>query len=250
MEKTPSFKANRNLNRWYDFGLGEGGSLIDFGILYHRYTVAELLRKVNGDGLLQKPVSRLAEGINRKEKESKTTVLRERELASFSLVRYLENRRIPLHIAELFCKEIDYRIGERNRCGIGFKNDAGGYEIRSPFSKISSSPKGITTVRNGADEVRVFEGFFDFLSALVMDSKTLYGQSDYLVLNSVSLFEKARPFLEQHQSIRLYLDRDAAGQKCTELALSLSGKYRDESLLYAGYKDVNDWLVYTADRVK
>ena len=34
-EKTPSFKINRHLNRWYDHGLGKGGNLIDFGIEYH-----------------------------------------------------------------------------------------------------------------------------------------------------------------------------------------------------------------------
>ena len=30
-ENTPSFKVNRNINCWYDFGLGEGGTIIDFG---------------------------------------------------------------------------------------------------------------------------------------------------------------------------------------------------------------------------
>lgn len=28
-EKTPSFKVNRKLNRWYDHGLGKGGNLVD-----------------------------------------------------------------------------------------------------------------------------------------------------------------------------------------------------------------------------
>jgi len=34
-EKEPSFKVNRKLNMWYDHGLGKGGSLIDFGILFY-----------------------------------------------------------------------------------------------------------------------------------------------------------------------------------------------------------------------
>ncbi len=45
-EKTASFKVNRKLNAWYDFGLGQGGNIIDFGILYHNCTVAELLKKI------------------------------------------------------------------------------------------------------------------------------------------------------------------------------------------------------------
>ena len=32
-EKTPSFKVNRKLNRWYDHGLGKSGNIIDFAIL-------------------------------------------------------------------------------------------------------------------------------------------------------------------------------------------------------------------------
>jgi len=64
-----------------------------------------------------------------------------------------------------------------------------------------------------------------------------------VVLNSVSFFERARPFIEQHQSVRLYLDRDAAGQKHIKRALSMSNKYSDESKLYKNYKDLNDWMV-------
>ena len=46
-ETTPSFKANRNMNRWYDFGEGKGGNIIDFGILYHNCSVKELLIKLS-----------------------------------------------------------------------------------------------------------------------------------------------------------------------------------------------------------
>jgi DNA primase len=49
--------------------------------------------------------------------------------------------------------------------------------------------------------------------------------------------------MEQHESIRLYLDRDDAGQKCTRYALSLSNKYQDDSCLYQHHKDLNDWVM-------
>src|SRR3954471_6101300 len=38
-EKHPSFKVNRKLNLWYDHGLGEGGSIIDFGMLYYKCSI-------------------------------------------------------------------------------------------------------------------------------------------------------------------------------------------------------------------
>src|SRR5215218_7399913 len=44
-ENTPSFKVNRKLNAWYDHGIGKGGNIIDFGILYHHCSVRELLKK-------------------------------------------------------------------------------------------------------------------------------------------------------------------------------------------------------------
>ncbi|HMH35256.1 MAG TPA: CHC2 zinc finger domain-containing protein [Puia sp.] len=47
-EKTPSFKVNRNLNRWKDFGTGEGSSLVDFGIRYFNCTIKELLITLSG----------------------------------------------------------------------------------------------------------------------------------------------------------------------------------------------------------
>jgi DNA primase len=49
--------------------------------------------------------------------------------------------------------------------------------------------------------------------------------------------------MEQHQLIRLYLDRDAAGQKYSKRALSMSNKYTDESSLYKNHKDLNDFMV-------
>ena len=48
--------------------------------------------------------------------------------------------------------------------------------------------------------------------------------------------------MEVHGEIRLFLDRDNAGMKWTESALAWSKKYRDESHLYKGYKDFNEWL--------
>ncbi|MEP6727285.1 MAG: CHC2 zinc finger domain-containing protein, partial [Bacteroidota bacterium] len=39
LEKTPSFKVNRQANIWYDHGTGQGGNFIDFGILYHKCSV-------------------------------------------------------------------------------------------------------------------------------------------------------------------------------------------------------------------
>jgi len=62
-EKTPSFKVNRKLNRWYDHGLGRGGNLIDFGIEYHHCTFGELLNKLSGNLSFQKPHAQMVKSV-------------------------------------------------------------------------------------------------------------------------------------------------------------------------------------------
>ena len=241
-ERTPSFKINRKLNRWYDHGIGKGGNLIDFAIFYNNCTVGEFLKTLSAHFSLHQPIS--ISPI----KENHTTgspikIIKESPLKSFSLIRYLYQRRIPIEVARKYCQEIIYELSGREYFAIGFKNNAGGYELRNSFFKGSSSPKDITTFNNGSKEVIVFEGFFDFLSFMAIQQNQEQIRSDFLVLNSVSFFEKARPFMEQHEVIRLYLDRDKTGQNCSKYALSLSNKYRDENCLYQHYKDLNDWIM-------
>jgi hypothetical protein len=67
-------------------------------------------------------------------------------------------------------------------------------------------------------------------------------QTNFLVLNSLSFFERSLLLMEKHQSIHLYLDQDEAGRKNTKQALKRSPNFKDESKLYKGYKDLNDWL--------
>ncbi|WP_292224203.1 CHC2 zinc finger domain-containing protein, partial [Brevundimonas sp.] len=42
-ERHASFKISKRLNRWYDFGLGKGGNILDFGLLYFACSIPELL---------------------------------------------------------------------------------------------------------------------------------------------------------------------------------------------------------------
>jgi len=239
-EKTPSFKVNRKINRWYDHGLGKGGNLIDFAILHQNCTIGEFLQKLNDDFSFHQPIFHQP---NELITEKKLNILHEFSISSFALLRYLEQRRIPIDIADQFCREIRYELNDKIYYGIGFKNDSGGYEIRNPYFKTSSSPKDITTIKNKAKEAVVFEGFFDFLSFIAIHKNQAANKSSFVILNSVSFFEKARPFMEQHEIIRLYLDRDTTGQNYSHYALSLSNKYKDESNLYEHHKDFNDWMM-------
>ncbi|MCE7043830.1 toprim domain-containing protein [Dyadobacter sp. CY312] len=242
-ENTPSFTINRNRNIWYDFGLGKGGSIIDFGVLYHRTTIPEFLQllSVGNTGLIV-PL------INHKLKqtqsdEGKIKITRESVISSPSLLNYLHQRGISISIAELYCKEVRFESNGKNYYGIGFPNDAGGYEIRNQYFKGSSSPKGITTLKSGSYSIAIFEGFFDFLSYKTLQDQLGKSASDYLILNSLSFFEKSLTALDDYKVAHLYLDNNIAGQKCVQSALSKSNRFKDESSLYAGFDDLNDFLL-------
>jgi hypothetical protein len=234
--------VNRKLNRWYDHGIGKGGNLIDFAVLYHNCTVGEFLKTIGGHFSLHHP-----DTATRKqefqETNSRLTIVNERSLTSITLYRYLYNRRIPIELAKRYCNEVTYAISGRHFFAIGFKNDSGGFELRNPYFKGSTSPKNITLFENGAQDIAVFEGCFDFLSFMSIMQSGPQIRSNFLVLNSVSLFEKARPIMERHEAVNLYLDRDQTGQNCTRYALSLSQKYKDRSNFYQHYKDLNDWVI-------
>ncbi|TDH28086.1 DNA primase [Segetibacter sp. 3557_3] len=244
LEKTPSFKVNRSLNRWYDHGIGKGGNIIDFAVLYHQCSPAEALLKITGNSFIHEPVIRESEPVNvEHEKKKKIVIVKETPLHSFSLCRYLKQRKISIEIASEYCREITYELYGKTYFAIGFKNDHGGYELRNPFVKLSSSPKGITTIQKSSKNVSVFEGFTDFLSYLSLpDLKPT--ETNFTILNSLSFFETSRQFLDQHESILLYLDRDKAGQNYSRYALSLSPRYQDRSSLYENYKDLNEWMMH------
>ncbi len=164
-------------------------------------------------------------------------------LSSESLVRYISSRCVFDYIAKRYCRQVNYRIGDRRNFALGLQNDSGGYELRNSFTKLASTSKDITTIDIGASTVSVFEGMFDFLSYKTIMTQTVEVPENHVVLNSISLFERSRSFLERHSQINLYLDRDTAGLKCSSAAKAISEKYNDASGIYDGFKDLNDWLV-------
>jgi len=251
-EKTASFKVNRKLNAWYDHSLQKGGNLVDFGILFHRCSISELLQKLLQQNSLYiqplKPFDSLCPPPLAGEK-GKIIVLDIRHyIKSSALTEYLDYRKIPLRIANRFCKEVDFHLYDRKYTVIGFQNSAGGFELRSAHFKGSSSPKGVTELGQDFSKcVIVFEGFMDFLSYRAIHRARFVLQSqhepNYLILNSIGFLEKMKPKLEQYPAIHLYLDRDKKGIEVTKEALALCDKYRDESLLYENYKDLNEYLI-------
>ena len=172
------------------------------------------------------------------------------QLTSKTLLDYIVSRSVSPDIAKQYCRQVNYQIGDRRYFAIGLLNNSGGYELRNFYSKLASSPKDITTINVGAPTVSVFEGMFDFLSYKTLMRKMAEQPENYVILNSISLFDRARPFLESHYHIDLYFDRDAAGIRCASIAKDISEKYNDASGMYDGYKDLNEWFASGSGQAK
>jgi DNA primase len=253
-EKEASFKVNKNKNVWYDHGLGKGGSLVDFAKEFYSCNVSEALPKIAlfhpqkfGQNIAERPPVHLHQNAERNDEAAGETAIKiisaKQPITDPNLCSYLLKRKIEKNIANRYCHEINFTIAEKEYRAIGFKNNAGGYELRNEFFKGSNSPKYVSYLDNNAGNITVFEGYFDFLSYQSIHQNKEYHLTNFLVLNSLSFFERSLLLMEKHECIHLYLDNDEAGRKCTTLAQKRSLKFKDESKLYEGCKDLNEWNV-------
>ena len=262
-EKEASFKIERNKNVWYDHGIGKGGKLVDFVMELYRYSISEALIKIsfshgqnNLPGSVERPPFHLHENSLLNTSDARETAIKiiaaKQPMQDLRLCRYVMQRGIEKSVADSYCYEVQFTNSgnEKIYTAIGFKNNAGGYELRNQFFKASSSPKYVTYLDNNANNIAVFEGFFDFMSYLSVPKLQEGGLTNFLILNSLSFFERSLLLMEKHQSIHLYLDQDLAGKKFTKLALKRSPTFKDESKLYQGYKDLNEWKMNVGKSLK
>lgn len=239
MERRPSFKVDINRNVWFDFGIGKGGDIFD---LAGEFIGSKdfLLRAafIARNGAYPLPI--IEHPQRNEEKEPVFNDIWVRPLQDTRLLGYLEERGINAHVAIPNCEEVRYRVRGKRYYAIGFRNDAGGLELRNRIFKGCIPPKDISLKRNGSDVCAVFEGFMDCLSAMQIGTIA----SDWLVLNSVSNVEKAVKVLQGYERIECYLDNDDAGRRTLEkLRANFGEKVIDRSSLYADHKDLNEFLL-------
>ena len=254
-ERTPSFKVDYVRNLWYDFGSGEGGTLRTLVIRLERCDNREAVRRLqNGEkrdagsvslspGVGERPAVGGPLPVLRPAAVPALRILSDAPLRHPALVGYLSSRGIVPSVAAAFCREVRYEINGRAFFAVGFRNDAGGWELRSKRFKGGSSPKHITTLDNRSDTVIAFEGFIDFLSYLSQNGNPS-PSIDSIVLNSVTNLHKAVPFFSRHRVVHAFLDNDDAGRKAlARLEESLpSSEVIDQSVFYRDHKDLNEYL--------
>jgi hypothetical protein len=236
-DKDPSFKVDESKNLWYDFGLGSGGSIIDLVMAYQNLSLKDAINHLEQYIGLSFPFT------GKLVPKEGTRIIQVCDVKTKSLLNYLtDERKICLEYAAPYLKEAHYLVNKNQYYAIAFKNDLGGYELRNPTYKLSSSPKHITTIPGRLDELNLFEGFMDFFSALTY-LKTNRLKYKTIILNSVGNISKL-PNLSQIPKINLFLDNDDPGEKAANTISRMNSNITNYSKeLYPNYNDFNEMLM-------
>jgi len=238
-ETQASFKVDLKINRWYDHGENKGGNVIDLIMSLKNYSVPEALSFLSDDitsfSFHQQPK------ILETESTQEFEIIEIKNIEHQALIDYVESRSIPKEIAKVYCVEIYYMRNCKKYFSLGFINDNQGYELRNKYFKGCIGNKSITTIKNGGNEVVVFEGFMDFMTyKSIYNTKHL--KEDYIICNSTALVQKIVPKLDKYKAVYVCFDNDESGRKATQYLRENHKTIIDCSMAYSGYKDLNEYL--------
>ncbi|PZU17765.1 MAG: DNA primase [Chryseobacterium sp.] len=240
-EKTPSLSVDFIKNKAFDFGTGKSYDVISIVQQIKKCSVSEALKYLSSsDFSYQNPIHKKKKGEIRLKNDYK--ILEIKEIIHPALIRYLKSRKVleQKHMVH----EIHYERQGKTYFGIGFRNDSGDFEIRNPYSKICLGNKDVSWIEvrnNSKNEVAVFEGFFDYLTFRNLSNED-HPDCDCLILHSTAMLFKAKAKLKDYDKIILFLDNDANGKSVRSIIEKEYKNVEDSSLLYADYKDLNQWF--------
>ncbi len=247
-EKNASFYVNPTKNKFHDFTNEEHkGNVIRLAQLLEGINfpqaVAELLMfKGSHVEVSAKPSFFSATPTQKTPHQNSTDFS---HLQNPSLINYLNERAIPYSLGKKYLHEVMTTAKGRNYYNVGFRNDSNGFALRNKHFKGCEGVQDITTfdLANHRKTVAVFEGFFDFLSALVWFGLET-PRVPTVILNSTGNRTKAVSFLSQFEKVNCFLDRDKTGIMCFERLIRVDKLNAvDCSGIYEGYNDFNEFLV-------
>lgn len=245
-QRTGSIAVSDNKNLWFDHAEGVGGDVIAAVQQFEGKTYVESIERLLNLPTVARPVK---EERDNQRNGTKLEIVKELDrIAHPALVQYINSRGLePNHLLYM-AKEIHWEKEDKHFFGIGFKNDRGGYAVRSALFKLNMGPGGISNILVGAKptDIKIFEGGFDLASF-----KRLYPKASYhaVLLNSVvhlteDLMNKiSLRAARLNMQVGLYLDNDHAGNTKTSIALSQIEDAYDGRTLYKESKDLNDCLL-------
>jgi len=260
-EKTPSFFVFANDKGEYknfkDYSSGAGGDIYKFVMQFFNIGFVEAKAKVKEltEENYQEPTRPTAKTApnfsfnqqrEKQKQEQSYKILKRARLSNKALLDYLSERKINIEVATKYLSEIYYQIDNKKYFALCFYNDKAGCEVRNKYFKGSFGTKAPAFIKPQSKyrELKIFEGFMDFLSYLTINKNTPL--KHYLILNSVALLEIALSQISpNYELLSLYLDNDKAGDTATKEIIE---KIKfcdvvDKRVHYKNYKDLNDFLV-------
>lgn len=245
-EKTPSFKVNTEMNTRYDFGSNSWWDIIKLVQNLKGVNVSGALSILDSGRISITPFpAQLTVAVGNKKKWS--TLIKTTPIVYFPLKQYLEERKIHSSIYTRFLVQVHYQTHKWTKfIALGFKNDAGDYEIRSKiFKGLLGKRKAITSINvETASKIIVFEWFFDLLAFCSNYRHTKLKQW-FIVLNSINGKREAISLINtlNLNEVQLYLDNDSAGKTVCDLMFrELKNVHvEDCSHIYSGFKDYAEY---------
>lgn len=254
-EYTASLCVHEKLGVWFDYG-GAGvsgirsGSVIDFALAYwYPSGPQEVLHKIveyaqvdidspeyraSGEAKTERPVRFQRYEIERMDEPGSNAAING-YLASRGICSVAKG-----HLYEVSYAALDNRKKLRRYFAPGWPNENGGWEVRNKNFRGCLGHKGVSFLQGSAKRLCVFEEYFDFLSWRVehpMDPASI------LVLNSLAMLQTAKARAIKYDNIELYFDHDRAGRAATSAFIADLDISRDNSWIYAGFKNYNEKLV-------
>lgn len=293
-EKTASFKVFANGKNWIDFSESPhrsgsnaqaakfaSGTIIDLALHYWQLDpkdikgALEQIRSKAGNpttpSQAKRPNNQTAQDTDRSTEPSGLNLLDVYEFSQWTgkgrsrnfspQAQYLSNRGLNPTLCAPYVHTVKFsgnKTPKKAWYGLGFRNDAGGYEIRAKFGDTNFKgvvgAKDITHIKPKAPSHRlhIFEGYTDFLTALhILPAEIDPKDEHFLILNSAALIARAKAAISanDYSTLILWTQNDPKGKEVEQYFLDLPNELPQLATvgtmahLYEGEKDLNLWHV-------
>ncbi|WP_221390817.1 CHC2 zinc finger domain-containing protein [Dyadobacter sp. NIV53] len=244
-ETTPSFYVNPQKNIFNDFGGTDEmrGDSIRLVQQFRKCNFTEAIEILLGSDFLGTYSFSFSGLPDLDKQDSRIQIKSVHKLKNSALIRYVTSRGILLQHAFDYLSEVHYEVDGKQYFAVGFKNDSDGFELRNSLGFKGKSDNGITIIDLGTESVSLFEGSFDFLSALRhfgTDKPTITA----IILNTTNNLRLALPVMSNCKMINCYLDNDLSGEKAVQKLIKHGFLVKDWSkIIYPNDKDFNEYLI-------
>lgn len=219
-QRTGSIAVDVNANVWFDHSVGRGGDIIEAVQVFENKSFFQSVERLSGSLPITSVIQR-----QMPENGQKIVVEKVSEISHDALINYIRERGLEPDEISQFAKEVHWKNKGKRYFALGFPNEAGGWVLRSSIFKGNILGGGISIQVLGKPErIKIFEGWFDFLSYL-----KLSGSTDFkaIILNSTAnlTLKLILDILKEGEKVELYLDNDATGESHTSIFIKIAQVY-------------------------